>query len=318
MKRFKDILVVARSTEATLPVLERAADLAVRNGARLTLMGVTDPLGGRRRTVEGADGEPIELDQLVVDARRDMLEAMALPFPGVEVAVVSEREPDFVSIVRRVLDQGHDLVMIPPDPDSARGRSSTAMHLLRKCPVPVWVHSGTDPSPDVAVAVGPFDEEDERSRLDIALLEMGSSLAALRGGSLHVVHAWRLVGESLFRSARRGPAPAQVDAMVAEEGRSAERRLAALLETTAMTDVPTEVHLIQGTPGDVLPDAIGRSGAGVLVMGSLARSGIRGVLIGNTAERVLDAVDVGVLTAKPDGFETPIEATMTAAFGREG
>ena len=41
-------------------------------------------------------------------------------------------------------------------------------------------------------------------------------------------------------------------------------------------------------------------------MGTLARSGIAGLLIGNTAENVLSAIDASVLTVKPADFVTPV------------
>ena len=40
---------------------------------------------------------------------------------------------------------------------------------------------------------------------------------------------------------------------------------------------------------------------------AVGRSGVPGLLIGNTAERVLNAVDCSVLALKPEGFETPIQ-----------
>lgn len=42
-------------------------------------------------------------------------------------------------------------------------------------------------------------------------------------------------------------------------------------------------------------------------MGTLARGGITGLLMGNTAEQVLDSIQQSsVLTLKPEGFVTPV------------
>ena len=40
--------------------------------------------------------------------------------------------------------------------------------------------------------------------------------------------------------------------------------------------------------------------------GSVGRSGMSGVLMGNTAEQILDGVECSVLVTKPEGFESPI------------
>ena len=41
-------------------------------------------------------------------------------------------------------------------------------------------------------------------------------------------------------------------------------------------------------------------------MGTVGRSGIDGVIIGNTAEKVLNRIECSVLALKPPGFVTPI------------
>jgi nucleotide-binding universal stress UspA family protein len=48
-----------------------------------------------------------------------------------------------------------------------------------------------------------------------------------------------------------------------------------------------------------------RAGVELVVMGTVARAGIAGFLIGNTAERVLGKLPCSVL-AKPDGFVCPV------------
>ena len=41
-------------------------------------------------------------------------------------------------------------------------------------------------------------------------------------------------------------------------------------------------------------------------MGTVGRTGIRGLFIGNTAEAILNQVKCSVLAVKPSGFETPV------------
>jgi nucleotide-binding universal stress UspA family protein len=44
----------------------------------------------------------------------------------------------------------------------------------------------------------------------------------------------------------------------------------------------------------------------LIVMGTVARIGIPGLIIGNTAESIFEQVKCSVLAIKPDGFETPV------------
>ena len=45
----------------------------------------------------------------------------------------------------------------------------------------------------------------------------------------------------------------------------------------------------------------------LIVMGIIFRTGVLGVLIGDTAEDVLKKVDFSVLAVKPDDFITPVK-----------
>ena len=46
----------------------------------------------------------------------------------------------------------------------------------------------------------------------------------------------------------------------------------------------------------------------ILVMGTVARTGIQSFVIGNTAENVLQKVTCSLLALKPNGFVSPVKA----------
>ncbi|MGE3600210.1 MAG: universal stress protein, partial [Dehalococcoidia bacterium] len=56
----------------------------------------------------------------------------------------------------------------------------------------------------------------------------------------------------------------------------------------------------------VIPDFVVAEGIDLVVMGTVARAGIAGMLLGNTAERILRKLPCSVLTVKPDGFTSPV------------
>ena len=66
------------------------------------------------------------------------------------------------------------------------------------------------------------------------------------------------------------------------------------------------IHLREGRSEAVIKQAITELNIDVLVMGSVARSGIPGLLIGNKAEKLLTTINCTVLTIKPDGFVSPV------------
>ena len=56
----------------------------------------------------------------------------------------------------------------------------------------------------------------------------------------------------------------------------------------------------------MIGDLVRRERINLLVMGTVARTGIPGLVIGNTAETVLRDARCSVLAVKPPGFETPV------------
>jgi universal stress protein E len=68
----------------------------------------------------------------------------------------------------------------------------------------------------------------------------------------------------------------------------------------------TRSHLVEGNPAVMIPRKARELGAGIVVMGAVSRSGLQRVFIGNTAERVLEALPCDVLVVKPDGFKARV------------
>lgn len=52
---------------------------------------------------------------------------------------------------------------------------------------------------------------------------------------------------------------------------------------------------------------LSKEGVELVVMGTVARTGLPGFIIGDTAEKALTTVDCSVLAVKPDSFVSPVE-----------
>jgi universal stress protein E len=133
---------------------------------------------------------------------------------------------------------------------------------------------------------------------DLAL-ELGASMAELRQAPLHVVHAI----EPIFADAAGPLATSTTDK---EETRfAAKDRITAQLQRFQLARA-AEVHVASGPPEAVLLEHIERYEIDLMVMGTIARSGINGLLFGNTAERLLPLISCSVLAVKPTEFRSPI------------
>jgi nucleotide-binding universal stress UspA family protein len=131
-------------------------------------------------------------------------------------------------------------------------------------------------------------------------------LQALGDAELTLLEAWTPYGASLLRS--RLP-PDEFAEFVQDARHSEDQALSAFIEPfkDRLTDVA--VKLVQGEPEDAIARFVESHGIDVVVMGTVARTGIAGLVMGNTAERVLQRLRGSVLAIKPPGFQSPIART---------
>ena len=67
------------------------------------------------------------------------------------------------------------------------------------------------------------------------------------------------------------------------------------------------LRVVKGHASHVIPEIVDTEQIDLVVMGSVARSGVAGLLVGNTAEAILEQLSCSVLTVKPDGFVSPVQ-----------
>jgi len=79
-------------------------------------------------------------------------------------------------------------------------------------------------------------------------------------------------------------------------------------------DIPeAQVHLSEGPADRVINRFAEKIGAGIIVVGTVARSGIAGLFIGNTAESLIENADCDVFVVKPSSFKPPVTGKSTTS-----
>ena len=73
-----------------------------------------------------------------------------------------------------------------------------------------------------------------------------------------------------------------------------------------LTYLKPKTHLVKGRAQREIPALVEKIEADLVVMGTVARTGIPGFFMGNTAETILNQINCSVLAIKPPGFVTPI------------
>lgn len=307
MTRFKKVLVYVNTDNEKHAALDRAVRLTETTGARLTAVDVVPDLP---ELFPELDSPPWVVPSEIATYKRDELLRLVAPFRrrGVEAEVDILYGNPAVELIREVQRNGHDLLLKTAERGGlTKLFGTTAMRLLRKCPCPVMLvkpgRAKRFARILAAVDIAPHDREN--AAVSKKVLDLALSVAKFEGSELHVLHAWRVLGKAALR---RAEVP---DGELREYTESMRRIVQASFdEFLAGFDLPQKrgrVHLLEGDAGVVIPDFVKKRRVALLVMGSVARTGISGLLIGNTAERVVGNIGCSLLAVKPDDFVSPIQ-----------
>lgn len=321
MKQVKSILLYFE-TEPDLVALNRLVDHAKVAGAKLTVATVVEPAKSQVMLTRGdLDLDKVE-ELLIEDRQRQLDEAVhAIVNPGVEIETrVLVGDVDN-AILKAVMTNHYDILVKQPSPSfGLRQRlfGSVDMRLLRACPCAVGIMhlKPHGYSKRAVVALDYSDDDETKAKLNRALLELTAFYIDVEIAEMHIVHAWRLYGESILAHGRGKIPPERLAAYADEEGAKRQQWLERVVNEYR-NSLPSDranvfnpkIELLRGDPKIAIPQRVKELEADFVYIGTVSRKGVSGWLIGNTAEAILDCVDCSVVTLKPEGFVPPAPAT---------
>jgi len=319
MQRFKNILCVVTPDEGCRQLVEQAVALAETSQAELTVVWVV-PAQEWGRLAADTPRSVDELRSTYAALHRKKLDEFLQPWAERTLIRSDVLEGKvFLEVIRAVLRDRFDLVVKLAGTAGLMQRlfGSDDMHILRKCPCPVWLLRPveSDGCFKRVVAAIDFDADSSGSgngSLNSQILAIASAISVEAMAELHLVHAWDAPGELAVLTWSNNPVADT--ALLAERERTLHQagmdrlreQLAQLLGAEVYDLLAPTFHLVKGAAGTVIPETARSLGADLVVMGTVARTGIPGLLIGNTAETILEQLDCSVLAVKPAGFVTPV------------
>lgn len=306
MDYIKQILVIVDPTATGHPSIDKAASLAEKFNARLELF-VCDTKAAREMRlsshVRTSPGEPFAV------SIKGLLESLAEPLRARGLDVTTETvcaDPLHVGLIDRVRQTNADLVVKDTHHHSLAQRTfltNTDWQLIRACPVPLLLTKSAPwaDTPRIVAAVDPGHVNDKPKMLDHWIIEHASLFAQRLHGELHVVHVYLPLA---IIGAATAVSPTMVAAAAPEELALEEKNRRELVTSLVSEyDVaPRNIHLELGGPGQMLPLAAERINADVMTMGAIARSGLKRIFVGSTAEDVLEKLPCDALIVKPPQF----------------
>ena len=313
MKAIRHILFAVRNPDAVRqPGIVKAIAIAKSFGASLEVFhALSSPVFTGLQPITGVTVEVLRREiRQRTRAKLEKFSALAKR-SGVELTSAVEWDyPPHESIVRRAGKVRADLI-IAECHQGGRTRPwlihLTDWELLRTSSLPVLLLKNPRRyrRPVVLAAVDPSHSHAKPARLDADILAAAAQFSVAMHGRLHAMHANNppLSALALGDPAINAATISMTYSAIQQKGREDFEKF-----MKAMDIGPARQHLVDGTPATAIPKVARSTGAALVVMGAVSRSGLGRMLIGNTAKRVLGALPCDVLVLQPRGTKTRVAA----------
>ena len=276
------LFVVIDPTTIEQIALKRAEQIAVDMNARLHLFccDYSEDLSefGSRR----------EAKTVVIRETEQLLEELAAPLRREGLVVTTEAywNSDWQeSVVHAAERLGADLILKSSSPHTLMERHlkrTSDLVLLRKACCAVLLVNDPDPwtGQRLLAAITLDSDDPAHDLLNNAIMTEATRLAEATQSDLHCVTALEQKGDL-------------VDVLKLLEDREPESPQQKIGQLYGL--IPERVHICRGPAKNAILDVAEELRVDVVVLGTVARKGVKALLLGNTAEKVLDRLECDIL-----------------------
>jgi universal stress protein E len=317
MPPIRRILVAVKDPWArSHPALEKSGQLARALGARVQLFhALSEPVYVDVAEAEGVSVSSLERAAHAQAAQRLDTLAQRLGAAGVRATSVVEWDfPPHEAILRAARHFNADLIVAERHASAhhlAWVLRFTDFELLRLAAVPVLLVKSRRAydHPTILAAVDPSHAFSKPSRLDSEILGCATQITRALRGSLHAVFAYNPLPAGAVEAGLALAGATEAIADAAEAG--ARKALARVLNGASIPE--SRRHIVPRHPIDAIQGAAAQVRCRILVMGAISRTGLKRLVLGNTAERVFDELPCDLLVVKPKGFTSRVPRARRGA-----
>ena len=308
---FKNILWVTDGKNENKLVLQRVLALVKNFNSRLTLVNVIEEPPSNLSFFSGKNKNEIkkkkkELQKLQMTKSQSSLEKIVstLKKNGIRADFKVVAGIEFIEIIRMVLRNKYDLVLKKAGNDDGflkRAFGNEDMHLLRDCPCPVLIIKPKvrKDYPLILAAVDPDPVNSTRDAINRMIVDYTLSIEqTFKKCEIHFIHAWDINERALSKFGGK----TEISAMSYRERQHRRELVDSFLDTYKWDNNRPKIHILKGTPKKLIPKLAKELNAGLVIMGTVCRTGIPGLIIGNTAETVMHNLECSILAIKPQKF----------------
>jgi len=264
--------------------------------------------------------EAAEIKSHIRSAQQEILDDLAALARDTGVRVktkVLEERPIADGIINRTLEIHPRFVVKGVEFHSMAERSilvDTDWQLLRGCVYPLWLVKPHQMHDDLRIvaSVDPTHSHDKPAALDQVIVNAAQDVAERASGDVHLLHTYnRMIGIGSEATFTFKPIVLPIKELDKKIQREHREQLDALAEANSIDD--DHVHQLPGNTSEILPTFVRSKNMDLVVMGAIARWGIKHAIIGSTAERVLDMLPCDVLIVRISHLEFEQQEQESAA-----
>lgn len=207
------------------------------------------------------------------------------------------------AVMESMRHNDYDLVIKGTQPHGIMDRifTHTDWNLMRHCPAPVMLVKSARPWQHnrVLAAIDATSSDQGHQLINDNILSYAEHLSDHFETGLHLANSYPLVSVA-FAMVPEVTAPDDIQKYITEQHEEACEGWAKKFSIQ-----PDHVHIGEGDADSVVASICDDIEADVVVVGTVGREGLAGVLIGNTAESLVDKVNCDVIVIKPSDGVRP-------------
>lgn len=290
------IVVIADQTGGKNFALHRALALSKKSKLKITLLGFCYANIDHIDNTEYAKLSKKALERKLIKLRTTELEQIAQSIAGEQhkLSITVQWSKDITpAVIAFCKTSQADLLIKTVGNNKYLLKSSTDWRLLRECPCPVMIATNKSwrKKANVLAAVDLASKSKTKQKLNDTIVEHAKNLAELTDSELHIAYSIKLP-QALI----------DLDIINSKDYvKNKKTELKPIIESFCECHSinKDQLHIRQGSPDRIIPSIANKLKVNLVVCGTVGRKGIKGKLVGNTAESILENLHTEILAIKP-------------------
>lgn len=309
--QLKKFLVVVDAKHGRQPALKRAAWLAKQASATLELLLVEYDSSFDGFHLFGGNKEENEGKASLIENKKEWLDVLAKPFRDTGLTVnttVRWNKLSYKEVLAFANEIKPDIVFKSAYSENMLKRlfiTNSSWQLIRNCTFPLWlVQHGDWEGDKLCAALDPLHVSDKPAYLDNELISISKELSNALNMPANYLHSYAAMPRPQLFGGEQSKAYDQYLKDFVKEHTDAFEKLLSNYPEIAKD----QQFLLEGFAEEVIPNFVKEKHIGLMIMGAVARGSLDNLLIGHTAERILEAIECDLLVIHPQLTGNEIDA----------